>query len=85
MPWRCFTGPLRRRREVNEDFDADLSLPLGKLQPEPTDLEAIKRRGWREQRLLIVSPEDDRLDWMERELVRRIGERLYGAREARHG
>ena len=29
--------------------------------------------------------EDDRLDWMERELIRRIGERLYGAREARHG
>jgi len=49
------------------------------------DVEAVKRRGWREQRLLVVSLEDDRLDWMERELIRRIGERLYGAREARHG
>jgi hypothetical protein len=59
--------------------------PLGRLQPESMDVEAVKRRGWREQRLLVVSLEDDRLDWMERELIRRIGERLYGAREARHG
>ncbi|WP_297834636.1 hypothetical protein [Thermomonas sp.] len=59
--------------------------PLGRLQPESMDVEAVKRRGWREQRLLVVSLEDARLDWMERELIRQIGERLYGAREARHG
>jgi len=59
--------------------------PLARLQPEPMDVEAVKRRGWREQRLLVVSPDDDRLDWAERELIRRIGERLYGAREVRHG
>lgn len=59
--------------------------PLGRLQPEPMDVEAVKRRGWREQRLLVVSLDDDRLDWTERELIRRIGERLYGAWEARHG
>ena len=59
--------------------------PLGRLQPESMDVEAVKRRGWREQRLLVVSVDDDRLDWVERELIRRIGERLYGAREARHG
>ena len=59
--------------------------PLGRLQPEPMDVEAVKRRGWREQRLLVVSLEDDQLDGMERELIRRIGERLYGAREVRHG
>jgi hypothetical protein len=59
--------------------------PLARLQPEAMDVEAIKRRGWREQRLLVVSPEDERLDWAERELIRRIGERLYGVREVRHG
>ena len=59
--------------------------PLGRLQPETLDVEAVKPRGWREQRLLVVCLDDDRLDWMERELIRRIGERLYGAREARHG
>ena len=59
--------------------------PLGRLQPQATDLDAIKERGWRDQRILVVSADDDRLDWMERELVRQIGERLYGAGGRRHG
>ncbi len=42
------------------------------------DPEAFKRRGWREQRILVVAESDKRLDFLERELVRRIGERLYG-------
>ncbi|SFL92704.1 hypothetical protein [Nitrosomonas communis] len=59
--------------------------PLGRLQPQVTDLEAIKQNGWREQHILVVSADDDRLDWMERELLKRIGERLYGEKGARHG
>lgn len=63
--------------------------PLARLQPEPMDVEAVKRQGWREQRVLVVSQDDARLDWTERELIRRIGERLYGSpnatREVRHG
>lgn len=52
--------------------------PLGKLQPQTTDLNAIKEAGWREQHILVVNETDDRLDFIEREIVRRIGERLYG-------
>ena len=52
--------------------------PLGRLQPDVTDLEGVKRRGWRDQHVLVVSEQDDRLDFIEREIVRRIGERLYG-------
>ena len=52
--------------------------PLGRLQPQVTDLEEVKCTGWREQQILVVSPEDQRLDWVEREIVQRIGERLYG-------
>lgn len=59
--------------------------PLGRLQPQATDLDAVKERGWRDQHILVVSPDDERLDWMERELVRQIGERLYGAGGRRHG
>ena len=59
--------------------------PLGQLQPQATDLAAIKERGWHDQRILVVSADDERLDWMERELVRQIGERLYGAGGRRHG
>ncbi|QNT25201.1 hypothetical protein C2I38_24410 [Ralstonia solanacearum] len=53
--------------------------PLGRLQPEPTDLEAVKQQGWREQHILVINESDERLDFVEREFVRRIGERLYGA------
>lgn len=52
---------------------------LGRAQPEAMDTEAIKQHGWREQRILVVQLTDERLDWLEREIVRRIGERLYGA------
>ena len=37
--------------------------PLGQLQGEARmDPEAIKREGWRDQRILVVSDADDRLD-----------------------
>jgi hypothetical protein len=57
--------------------------PLGRLQAQATDLDAIKERGWRDQQILVVNASDERLDFIEREIVRRIGERLYGG--ARHG
>ena len=57
--------------------------PLGRLQPQTSDLEVIKQTGWRDQNILVVSEQDDRLDFVEREFVRRIGERLYGGK--RHG
>ena len=40
----------------------------------------VKRDGWKEQGLLAVSLEDQRLTWPERELVRQLGEKLYGKR-----
>lgn len=59
--------------------------PLGRLQPTVTDLDSVKQRGWREQNILVVNAEDKRLDYLERELVRRIGERLYGKGGCQHG
>ena len=44
--------------------------------------EDIKRDGWVEQGLLAISVEDQRLTWPERELIRQLGERLYGKRIA---
>ena len=38
----------------------------------------VKRDGWREQRVLAVALDDHRLTWPERELVRQLGEKLYG-------
>lgn len=46
----------------------------------------VKKDGWREQGVLAVAVDDERLTWPERELVRQLGERLYGKRaEAQHG
>jgi hypothetical protein len=42
------------------------------------DVEATKRQGWREQHILVISHDDERLDFLERQLIRSIGERLYG-------
>ena len=49
----------------------------------------VKRDGWRDQHVLAVSLEDHRLTWPEREMVRQLGEKLYGTLpgggEGRHG
>jgi hypothetical protein len=53
------------------------------------DPDRVKRDGWKEQGLLAVAIDDDRLTWPERELIRQLGEKLYGKRpagqEVRHG
>ena len=51
---------------------------LWKLTSERTDPEQIKRDGWHEQRILVVSADDQRLNWLEREQVNQLGEKLYG-------
>ena len=58
--------------------------PLGRMQPTPVDLDAVKQRGWQDQQILVVAESDERLDFFERQLIRRIGERLYGS-GGRHG
>jgi hypothetical protein len=45
----------------------------------------VKCDGWKEQGLLAVSLDDQRLTWPERELVRQLGEKLYGKRLGQKG
>ena len=53
------------------------------------DAEQVRRDGWQELQMLAVSLDDHRLTWPERELVRQLGEKLYGklpaVREVRNG
>lgn len=51
---------------------------LGRLIPTRHDAEAIKRDGWRNRKILVVSLEDPRLDFVMRAMVKQIGESLYG-------
>jgi hypothetical protein len=53
--------------------------PLGRAQPVQMDAEQVKRQGWREQHILVIAQDDARLDFLERQLIASIGERLYGA------
>ena len=61
--------------------------PLASMLGEPVDVDAVKQRGWQDQHILVVSDNDERLDVLERDLVRRIGNRLYGSpnKGGRHG
>jgi hypothetical protein len=68
--WRFCTGPLRHRRCDMKIPNYQYRCPLGRLQPQTTDLDAIKERGWRDQHILVVSESDERLDFVEREFVR---------------
>ena len=45
--------------------------------------EDIKRAEWQAQRVLVIDANDERLTWPERELVRQLGEKLYGDQRKR--
>lgn len=45
--------------------------------------EQVKREGWREQRVLAVALDDERLTWPEREMIQQLGEKLYGDKRKR--
>jgi hypothetical protein len=47
--------------------------------------EDVKHEGWRELGILVLAADDNRLTWAGRELIRRLGEKLYGSRGERDG
>ena len=59
---------------------------LGRFQRRRIDVDDEKRDGWRRHGILVVSADDHRLTWPERELVKQLGAKLYGKRgENAHG
>ena len=42
------------------------------------DREAIKRHGFHDQGIVVVSIHDPRLTWDQREILKAIGEKLFG-------
>ncbi len=45
--------------------------------------EQVKREGWLEYGMLVVNEDDHRLTWPERQLIRQLGEKLFGRRESK--
>ena len=52
--------------------------PLGSIQPIQMDAEGIKRTAWQMQSILVVSIDDWRLDFVDRQFIERIAGRIYG-------
>jgi hypothetical protein len=52
--------------------------PLGKLIPTRMDTEKIKSEAWHDNGWLVVHVDDSKLNWMEQQVVKNIGEKLYG-------
>lgn len=46
--------------------------------PARVDYEAIKAYGFRDHGILVVDLNDPRIAWQDRELLKQIGDRLYG-------
>lgn len=55
--------------------------PARKLGVEQ-DYEAVKRNGWKDHGLFVVSINDDRLSWVDREYINVLAEKMYGPRRS---
>ncbi len=47
--------------------------------PTKMDAEFIKRQGFHDQGIVVVSVNDHRLTWDQREILKQIAAKLYGA------
>lgn len=54
---------------------------LGRLQSKGMNIDWVKGRGWRKEGVFVVNLTDERLSQMERELVKHLGDKLYGKQE----
>lgn len=51
---------------------------LGKLIPDTIDTEELKHDAWSQHNILVVATDDPRINWIERQILQTIGERIFG-------
>jgi len=54
---------------------------LARFIPNQMDVEEVKADGWNDHRILVVGADDTRINWMERQVIEQMGERLFGRRK----
>ena len=54
------------------------SCTLARFVPSHMDTESVKREGFNQQGILVVSVDDQRLSWIERQIIDGVGRKLYG-------
>jgi len=74
----------RRRGDCHaEILLMDYRCPLGAIQPKQMDTEAVKNDAWHNDGFLVVHINDPKLNWMEQQIIRQIGDRLFGKKGKR--
>lgn len=64
---------------MKHQIDPRIPSSLAGLQGKSMDTHRIKRDGWIGEQILVVTPDDaQRLNPIEQQVVRRIGNKLYG-------
>lgn len=58
---------------------------LARFIPNQMDVEEVKADGFNNHRILVVSLDDPRIGWIERQIIEQIGEKLYRHRRASRG
>ena len=48
------------------------------VTPNSRDAEAVKKNAFHDQKILVVNIDDDRIGWVEREVLKQVGEKLFG-------
>lgn len=51
---------------------------LGKLIPDTIDTEELKHDAWHQHNIIVVAADDSRINWLERQVLQTIGERIFG-------
>ena len=41
------------------------------------DVEKVKKDGWKNEGILVIKIDDERLNWTEKELIKQIGNKIY--------
>lgn len=59
-------------------FESSLTGMLGQSNLSDEEVRLLRRKAWREQSVLLVTPWDRRLSNSEAKLIRQIGERFHG-------
>lgn len=58
---------------------------LARFQPETMDIEEVKRDGWQQHGILVINIDDPRLRWIEQQVLRQLGDRIYPANGGHRG
>lgn len=55
---------------------------LGNLMAARPDVDTLKTDGWRRHGIFVVDLQDQRIGWVEKQVISQLGDKLYGKRHS---